>query len=147
MLGPVDVQRIDPMPEWGCWLELVGGTSGELGGNTFFHAPIIHHTTDGGKSWTVAPKQADGMHESLEYVRLGENRWLRLDMPYKRPAQIDVWESGAFQTFKHLEGPIHDAHIDAAGRLLLRLNSSEVWSLSANGSEWTRLADVFVPGE
>jgi hypothetical protein len=53
--------------------------------------------------------------------------------------------NGEFREVRRFEPGVHDARTDACGSVLVRLASSEVWSLAADGGEWTRLGTIEIP--
>ncbi len=70
---------------------------------------------------------------------------VRVRNGYASSTEIQVWRNGAFEAIRTFEHGESDARVDAQGCLLVRLEDSEVWCLSADASQWSRLANIECP--
>jgi hypothetical protein len=61
------------------------------------------------------------------------------------PDRVELWRAGEYQLMREFDVEIHDARVDGLGRLLIRLDDSRVWALSADAAEWEQLADQRFP--
>jgi photosystem II stability/assembly factor-like uncharacterized protein len=133
-------------PVWG-WIEFVAGERGSLGGSDYFAGTVLQISEDGGRTWIDA-STSDGLGTDwprLEFHRLGSGRWVRTLNTWRQPGSVELWRDGRFEPERSFEAEIRDQLVDAAGRLVLRFWDSQVWALSSDGVEWTRLADQQVP--
>jgi hypothetical protein len=139
---PIQRVKVREFPSWMGWIEFIDGEKGSFGGRNYFRGYVDERTIDGGRTW----KPSDGATEDEHLVdisRLGSGAWIRVRY-WRPPDSVDVRRENGFQPLRAFETKIHDHHVDAAGRLIVRLENAEVWALSADGETWTRLTDVSV---
>lgn len=138
--------KVAQFPTWIGWIEFIGGDRGSFGGNNYFDGAVLQTSTDGGRTWTAVEVAEDReMRAGLADIqRIGGGQWLRVSYWGARD-EVAKWRDGSFESVRSFDTQIRDHHVDASGRLVVRLRNSEVWALAADGVEWTRLADVLVP--
>ena len=81
----------------------------------------------------------------FEIHRLGSGMWARTLNTWRKPSSLELWRNDRFEPARSFEAEIRDQQVDAAGRLVVRLENSQVWALSADGANWTQLPDQLVP--
>jgi photosystem II stability/assembly factor-like uncharacterized protein len=122
--------KLTRVPVWG-WIEFVAGDRGTLGGGDFFAGSVLQTSEDAGQTW-IDRSTSDGLFQdvpTLEIHRLGSGLWARTLNTWRKPASIELWRNGRFEPERSFEAEIRDQQVDAAGRLVVRLENSRVWAL------------------
>lgn len=128
--------------QWGTWLAFPDVQTGWVGGSLFFEGGSLARTTDGGRTWQEREPESEAWAQAF---RLGSGACVRIVRSWSEDHRVELAGAGEFSEIRRFETEVHDARVDAEGRLLVRLKSGEVWSLAADGVAWLRLGTIPVP--
>lgn len=125
----------------GQWLAFPEPRLGWAGSHGYFGGARLDRSLDGGRTWSpVVPAP----EEYTEVYRLGGGGCARV-LGFLDLGRVELWRDGEFRELRRFDAAVDDAHVDAGGALLVRLESEEVWSLSADAQSWTRLGKIAIP--
>jgi len=133
-----------PNGDWAHWLAFPDERTGLAEAHFFFQGFSTSRSPDGGRTWS-STRSTEEFAPWTQGFTLGGGACVRIIRPFGAPASLELWRDGDFHELRRFETKVHDSRVDSVGGLLVRFDNAEVWRLSPDASEWTRLGRIAIP--